>query len=259
MTPLTNDSDKDWERFGQTDPYYAVLSEERFRRDQLTSDGLTEFFRSGREHVERVLAIIRERLDPAFRPMHALDFGCGVGRVLVPLAECCEAVTGLDISEAMLAEARRNCECAGMANVQLGLADDDVSAAVGAYDLVHCYIVLQHVPVPRGERIIRALVKRLAPRGVAVLHVTYMHEVPRSRRLLYWARTRVPFGNALLNVSLGRSPSAPMMQGNDYSITRLLDSVHELGCGEVHVRFTNHQGNRGVLLFCRKEATPVFT
>ena len=32
MTPLANDPDRDWERLGKADPYFAVLSDERFHR-----------------------------------------------------------------------------------------------------------------------------------------------------------------------------------------------------------------------------------
>ena len=37
----------------------------------------------------------------------ALDFGCGVGRLTAELDRCCRSVLGLDMSAAMIAEARR--------------------------------------------------------------------------------------------------------------------------------------------------------
>lgn len=256
---MTNDSDRDWELFGMTDPYYAVLTDERYRRDRLNDISRAAFFQSGEEHIERIFTIVREHLAPDFAPKRALDFGCGVGRVLVALAQHCPDVTGVDISPSMLAEARDNCDRAGAAGAELLLADDTLSRVTRSYDFVHSYIVLQHIPTRRGEQIVRELLSRLTQGGVGVFHVTYAHETTSLSRLLYWSRTRIPGAHTLLNVALGRFPSAPIMQGNDYSITRLLDIMSELGCGDVHVRFSNHQGQRGVLLFCQRSPLTAFS
>jgi len=258
MARLTNDSDRDWEQLGQTQPYFAVLTAPQYRGDLSAADR-EEFFRSGEEHVARILSIIRSRLDPAFAPARALDFGCGVGRVLIPLAQRCRDVTGVDVSPAMLAEARRNCDAAGALNVKLLPSDDALSAVEGEFDLVHSYIVLQHVAVQRGEHIVRELAARLAQGGVGVFHVTYARAVtPPIRRLLYWARTRVPGAHWALNLALGRPSRSPLMQSNRYSVTRLLDLLLRQGCAEVHVRFSDHQGYRGALLFARKGPVEVF-
>ncbi|HEY0971788.1 MAG TPA: methyltransferase domain-containing protein [Gemmatimonadales bacterium] len=258
MSLLANDPDRVWEQLGATDPYYAVLTDSRYR-GELAPPDRAAFFQSGADHLEHVLAIIRDRLDPAFAPYRALDFGCGVGRILVPLAERCAEVTGVDVSPAMLAEARRNCEVAGARHVRLVRSDDQLSAVEGDLDLIHTYIVLQHIPVRRGERLVEQLAARLAPGGVGIFHVTYAHAPTATyRRLLYWLRTRVPGAHAMLNLALGRSPGEPLMQGNRYSATRLLDLLWRAGCAEVHVRFSDHQGHRGVLLFARRSAASVF-
>ena len=259
MASLTNDSDRDWEQLGRTDPYFAVLSAPQYH-GRLSADARAEFFRSGEMHVEQLFDIVRARLDPTFAPRRALDFGCGVGRVLIPLAARCGEVTGVDVSPTMLAEARRNCDAAGAPHVRLLPSDDGLSAVEGSFDFVHSYIVLQHVPVPRGERLVRALAERLAPDGVGVFHVTYARTArsPLGRGL-YWARTRVPGAHWLLNAALGRPVGAPLMQVNEYSVTRLVDILWRQGCAEVYVRFSDHQGQRGVLLFARKAPVAVFT
>ena len=256
MPLLTNDSDQDWERFARTEPYFAVLTEPQYR-GELSELDRAEFFRTGEQHVSEMLSIIRSRLHPDFAPARALDFGCGVGRLLIPLAARCRGVTGVDVSPAMLDEARRNCEAASVSNVRLILGDDKLSAIEGEFDFVHSYIVLQHIPVRRGERLVRELAGRLAPDGVGVFHVTYSRPHASSlRRLLYWARTRLPAAHWALNIARGRPARTPIMQVNRYSVTRLLDILSSEGCPEVHVRFTNHDGYRGVILFARKEATP---
>jgi hypothetical protein len=153
-------------------------------------------------------------------------------------------------------KARRNCDAAGASQVRLVPSDDELSAIEGEFDFIHSYIVLQHIPVRRGERLVRELAQRLSPNGIGVFQVVYMRAPASSvRRLVHWARTRVPVAHWALNIARGHPAGTPMMQSNPYSVTRLLDILSSAGCPEVHVRFTNHDGYRGVMLFAMKGAT----
>ena len=253
-----NNSDDDWERFGKTDPYFAVLTAPEFH-GQLSGAARAKFFETGEEHIETMFSIIRDRLDPEFAPARALDFGCGVGRLLIPLATRCKEVTGVDVSPSMLTEARRNCEAAGANDVRLVQGDDALTAISGSFDFIHSYIVLQHIPVARGELLVRKLASLLAPDGIGMFHVPYSTgRESILQRLLYWARVSAPGAKAAVNLAHGRSLTAPFMQMNAYSVTRLLDLLFDEGCREVHVRFSEHNGARGVLLFARKSDAPVF-
>ena len=49
----------------------------------------------------------------------ALDFGCGVGRLVLPLARRYRTVVGIDISDAYIAEAVRNRDKHGLTNISL--------------------------------------------------------------------------------------------------------------------------------------------
>lgn len=249
---LRNDSDRDWEKLGATDPYWAVLTDERFHADTLTPENIAEFFARGERDVAAVFAAIEKCIVPDFRPARALDFGCGVGRLVIPLAKRSGEVVGVDVSDAMLSEARRNAERAGATNVAFVRGDDDLSNVRGKLDLVHSYIVLQHIPVARGEAITRRLLDLLEPGGVGALHYTYATGLSSRSRFLLWARMHVPLANPALNVLLRRPPSHPVMQLNEYSVSRLLAILQEGGCESVHGVLTNHQGNRGVMLLFRK-------
>ena len=80
-------TDQAWVKWGRQDPYFAVITNEKFRSANLTDAARKEFFDSGRYHANYVLDRCRRLIDPAFAPQRALDFGCGVGRVTLPLAE----------------------------------------------------------------------------------------------------------------------------------------------------------------------------
>jgi hypothetical protein len=69
---------QDWEELGRLDPLWAVLSTREGRHGRWDPDA---FFATGREEVERLLAVAAEVGHPRERGA-VLDFGCGVGRSL---------------------------------------------------------------------------------------------------------------------------------------------------------------------------------
>ena len=170
-------TDSEWECWGQRDPYFGVLAHPKFRRDQLDGRRPREFLATGRAHADYVLGTCRRQIDREFAPARILDFGCGVGRVLIPFAAVATEAVGLDISPAMLAEAARNCTEAGVTNVRLLPSDDELSALGGSFDLVHSCIVLQHIEPTRGRAIFKRLVERVVPGGIAALQVTFAWDI----------------------------------------------------------------------------------
>jgi SAM-dependent methyltransferase len=214
------DSDSDWRRWGETDPYYAVLSHSRFRLASI-QDSRDEFFELGRLTVEERLAAAERHFGPV-EHRRALDFGCGVGRLSIPLAVHFDEVLGLDVAPAMLAEARVNADARGISNLRLDLSDDDLSRAEGAFDLVICFIVLQHIPVRRGMRIISRLLDRVAPGGVAAIQLCIARPATPGAGLRYWAQCHIPGLHGLFNISRGRPWSEPLMQMNAYPLDDVL-------------------------------------
>src|SRR5579859_5974028 len=113
----SKNSDAHWRKIGETDPYFGVLDHPKYHLDNLTDDVRAEFFASGVYHVKHISQIIREHIAPQFQPARVLDFGCGVGRLVIPFSEWATVVTGVDVSEAMLNEARHNCNSRNISNV----------------------------------------------------------------------------------------------------------------------------------------------
>jgi SAM-dependent methyltransferase len=237
-------TDRDWEQWGRQDPYFAVITHEKYRRRNLDPEALRAFFESGRGHVERVLGTCRERLDPDFAPRRALDFGCGTGRLLPALAASAGEVVGVDVSDAMLAEARRNCDARSLANVALFKSDDGLSQVPGRFDFIHCFIVFQHIPVARGIPLFARLLDRLEDGGIAAVQFTYAKRRSRRWRLPGWL-------DGLARKALGRRD--PAMQMNPYPLGELVRLIQDAGAGAMHVEFTDHSGELGVFLYFRKQ------
>jgi hypothetical protein len=99
-------SDDEWQAWGERDPYFGVLAHQRFRRGQLTAAARAEFFASGREDLAAALAGCRTHLGECSLE-RTLDFGCGVGRVLIPLAlaQCVGVDSRRQCAEAALSAA----------------------------------------------------------------------------------------------------------------------------------------------------------
>jgi trans-aconitate methyltransferase len=162
-------TDEAWRQWGERDPYFAVLTDPRYRRGSLDDALRHEFFETGRHHAQYVLQQCRRVAGAGFAPARVLDFGCGVGRVTLALAEHVPLVVGLDIAPAMLAEAQLNAQQRGCANVEWVLSDDALSRVAAPFDLIHSCITFQHIDVPRGRILFARLVGLLGEGGVGAL------------------------------------------------------------------------------------------
>ena len=249
---MSRDTDKDWKKYGKNDPYFGVLGEETYRSKNLDPGSRDQFFRSGERYVHFVLDVVRNNLDPAFKPACAIDFGCGVGRVTIPLAAVSDLVVGVDISDEMLSEAQKNCDERGLKNVTFLKSDDRLSRVKGPFNFAHSFIVFQHIRTNRGEQILQRLIDLLQDGGVGVLHFTYYRRANPLKQLLYDTAKSSAFLSGLWNVYKGRPYGEPTVQMNRYKLNNLFRILQENDCHQVHVRFTNHNQFYGVILFFKK-------
>src|SRR5687767_2684470 len=248
--------DDAWEKFGRMCPYFGVITDPRFKGKALDPAARSEFFASGEAHVRDVLATIASHLDPDFLPLRALDFGCGVGRITLPLAHRAREVVGMDISPSMLEEALKNTRDAGLTNVLLVRSDDELSGATGTFNFIHSYIVFQHIEPQRGEVLFRKLIRRLGESGVGVAHFTFEKRLPLPKRVWQSAARTIPLLHNIMNLIRGRSFSYPLMQMNSYNLNRLHSILMEEGCHQVFSRFSDHGGHLGVVLYFLKRRLP---
>jgi trans-aconitate methyltransferase len=245
-------TDRDWQKWGEQDPYFGVLSSEKFRRANLSEENRAEFFRSGQEHVERVFEVVRRHVAADFAPRRSLDFGCGVGRLVIPLARCCEQVTGVDVSEAMLAEAGANCAAAGVGNASFVLSDEALSRLQGEFDLMHSVIVFQHIPTRRGLALLARLLEQLAAGGVVALQFFYDTAASPLVRGLVHLRYRLPVLNYARNAVRGRPLAEPAMQLHCYPLPDLIATFKAAGIESLYLEPYDAFGFQGAMIYGRK-------
>jgi 2-polyprenyl-3-methyl-5-hydroxy-6-metoxy-1,4-benzoquinol methylase len=185
---VTRDTDKDWKLIAEENPYWGVLSVDQYMGKRIDSASLERFFDSGKLFVGNVIGLIRAHIYPGFEIQRSLDFGCGVGRLLVPLAGHSIEAVGDDVAPAMLELCQEHLDQRSIKNCTLVKSDDELSELTGTFDFINTYIVLQHIPPDRGYRILAKLLSKLRVGGCASIQVTYaksrkylIHETGRAR------------------------------------------------------------------------------
>ena len=248
---FNNSTDKDWEKFGRHDPYFGVITDDKFRQSNLTDENREEFFRSGADYIKAIFWNIGQHIDPQFTARKALDFGCGVGRLVIPLAKVAQEVTGIDVSDSMLKEARENCDARSLENVSFVSSDDGLSQLDGKYDFIHSFIVFQHIPVERGEQIFNQLMERLEVGGVCVVHFTYAKNY-KAGKLLPLIKKYVPLSKNFINWIKGRGFLSYSMQMNAYNMNHLLLTIQKANVRDFYAEFTDAVDEFGLILYFKK-------
>lgn len=228
-------SDREWEKFGAREPYFGVYSNTRFLRRRLNDDTLVEFFASGETFVANAMAEARRYFDFDPHGKIALDFGCGVGRLSLPLARRFSQVLASDISPSMLAELQANCERRAVSNV-LTLKDDGTLAALQnhRFDFLLSAEVLQHIPRKRGLKILSRLIDRLQPGGLAVVEFPYAVSIGTARHALQVARRYIPGLHWVANVARGRPLDWPFAETLAYPLNEIMMLLGRHGVTQVH-------------------------
>src|SRR2546430_16092007 len=90
---------------------------------------------TGYQQVAQLTRTLEAHTGSPLDSLRALDFGCGWGRLALPLAERCEHVYGLDVAPAVLREAERNAKKMNVSNVEW-MDSGKLAELSGRYELV---------------------------------------------------------------------------------------------------------------------------
>lgn len=228
MRLINDDTDETWRHFGAKDPYYGVISADEFREDRVDDNARLRFIQGG----EREIASLMSWLIAAgfsIKDGRAIDFGCGVGRLTLPLADRFRSVVGVDISPHMLAETMRNATNLCKSNISVS----ETVPTASDFDFVHSLVVLQHIKAERGIAIIYDLWERLRTGGLLCLQVPTGFNGSRRRQLIREVRKALPLIQIPINISRGHPWNDPGMQMNIYDINRISQGLFERGANSV--------------------------
>jgi SAM-dependent methyltransferase len=245
-----------WDYYGRHDPYFGVLSHDRFHGGALTEEARREFFESGAAYVRGVLDACRRHLGSDLPREKALDFGCGVGRLTLPLAAEFAHAVGVDIALGMLTEARVQAAALHVSNVTFCQRLEELRDAQGTFSFVNSYIVLQHVPTKDGLQYMATMLRLLAADGFGALHVTYGRAKDKANLGVRSLGSRAAQLAAAPFSKLGRKLRGrePKMAMNPYNLNQVMFMLQDCGATEVHAQLTNHGGHLGATLLFAKRA-----
>ena len=223
-------TDEVWKAYGRDDPYFGVLSHEEYSRHRLSDVNLDKFFLSGEKAVAELLSSIA-KLGISLRMGRALDFGCGVGRLTIPLAKRFKDVNGVDISEGMLSEGAKNLMRRSIVNVTLSTEIPDL-----AFDFVHSALVFQHINAKRGTEIILDLWSKVTDSGLFAFQIPIRYRGNWAAWQLRQIRTALPALQILYNIISRRRWNKPGMQMNIYDLNLLVAALLEAGASQIAVQ-----------------------
>jgi SAM-dependent methyltransferase len=250
---MQRDTDSDWKLIAETDPYWGVISVDEFKGQELKEEAVERFFAGGESSIANLFAFINKYLAIELAPKRSLDFGCGVGRLLIPIARRSGEAVGVDIAPRMLELAKGHCERLGVDNAEVVLGDDDLSRVTGKFDFINTYIVMQHIPPERGYQIMNRLIDLLEVGGVISLQLTFAksrsflhHEIGRAD---YYRRDGNTVTDLVVNTNERDDGSITMF---DYDLNETFARLSSKAQSPILVAQTNEDNHLGVHLIFRR-------
>lgn len=224
---------------------------------RLGGEASEEFYANGERQAAKLARDIEALTGFTFESRRALDFGCGVGRLALPLAERCEHVYGLDVSRPSLDAADKRAKRLHVNNVEW-LDADRLGELSGRYDLVQSLLVFQHIPSREGERILDTIVRGLRPGGVGAIQFTlrptrpvagFFHSLKTAR-----SSTHNPFSSR--SIAVNPLSSYPYMLIHSYSLNRICKLLADAGAFQSHVRWHPPAGAHDVVTVIFQKRKP---
>jgi SAM-dependent methyltransferase len=156
---------RQWQKLGREEPFWSVLTDDKYRASQLDRDIRADFYethRAGARHVDAFCARNHVRVPGGI----CVELGCGVGRVTVHLAKRFERVVAIDISEGHLQQCRNIAEDLGIENIEyVLLRSPDELQNIGDYDFFYSMLTLQHNPPPIQKYQLELILSKLRHGG----------------------------------------------------------------------------------------------
>ena len=154
----------DWDERAESDAKFFIHT--------VNNEKEKEFWETGKKDCEYILGINSPRYNLIIngkipKEMRVLEIGCGIGRILIPMAVIFKEANGIDVSKKMIEISKNyiekipNCHTYETSGSDLSLFNDNY------FDFCYSYIVFQHIPKKEiVENYIKEVSRVLKPSGI---------------------------------------------------------------------------------------------
>ncbi len=185
LVPPLLSPESPWHNFARRDAYTYIMTD-------LPRGDRRAFWDSGEKTVAtELLPVIEEFAVPRST---ALEIGCGVGRLAVPMAQHFQQVFGLDVSDEMVSQAAANARERQLSNArfvsisELRNSAGDSLRFDARVDFIYSLLVFQHI---EDFRIIQEYLRRVSS-WLGEDGIAYLQFDTRPRTVLYGIRNAIP-------------------------------------------------------------------
>ena len=164
----------EWNERAREDAHYFVAFGRREQDDE-------EFFSTAADLVRELESELKRLpLGIPVSERRALEIGCGPGRLIRPMSRHFGEIHGIDVSDEMIANARRKLAGIPNAHVHHASGSDLAMFRDAWFDFVYSYAVFQHIPSSEVVfSYLRETVRVLKPGGIARLQI---NGLPKSAK-----------------------------------------------------------------------------
>lgn len=234
-----------WQKAGKNEPYWAVLSQPKYESAVIDDARKEEFFAEGERDVLFARSLLTGHFGE-FESEHALDFGCGVGRLTGPISKLTGHVTGVDVSAGMRLLATQHLSEAGITNFTI---TDSIPQE--ELDWINSYIVFQHIRPALGVQILRSLLSQLKLGGVITMQFAIYRDGTTMHRVLDEVSHGRFDGQNFIGFASSESGQMPVYE---YDLSELFMIFHSFGINALYTHHLNHGGTHGIWLVGKKTA-----
>lgn len=229
------DSNIEWAAWARKDPLYAVATSPERNRDGAAPWSDEEFYALGKADWEDFLARWEQY---GLEHESCVEIGCGAGRMTRHMAAHFGTVHAFDISEEMLAYARRNVTASNVEFMRTSGADLPVfDCTISAVFSCHVFQHFDSLEVARQYLLETHRVLREG--GTLMIHVPvyrWPNDSPAYRWLHRW-QTQVSDWKAMLNRRMIRAGMfRPLMRVLAYPIDWIFQELPRIGFEAVEMR-----------------------
>ncbi len=224
---------KNWEGLAQNDALWSILTDKKLRGEKWDK---SQFFNSGKQEVENILAYLKEQQVQPVDFELVMDFGCGAGRISRALSQHFNKVVGVDASPTMIALAEEeNQEFTDKVSFKLNQVEDLGQFPDNSFSMTFTVITLQHIPSAQSVGFITEFIRLIKPGGLAVFQIPTKDV--REFSLMQRVRTFLRVRERLALLGIGKGFNMDMHPVSEGTIKQLVEKAG----GEIKLAVNTNQ------------------